>query len=366
MSSEHFYFWLTGLNQVCLGEHMLNNVGNSDLVDRLSSASANILEGLSTIRAASTQSQSQEFQVEYLKHRSDFLQALSQLVYTCHSLRTSPPPAIANKAKDSADDLQRCGRVTSLLRGCVSEFNGLGSAFHKLYSSSFDGDVESLAHIHIFQHLCYCLAQWIEMTCLKSSRQGSLYDDVDITFSPRLVMDVGVNRNLEIQELLSMGEQAAECFRKFLTGPETPPPITDTHTTCLLDVVNILAGCQMGLPRLFFQSLQQTHLKLAVTPQPRSGNEPIGVNNSQHMAIKVEGVITTSTTSTFKKPLRTVKSLKLILNSVMLNPAAKVLQQSGEKVPDCNQNFEHTVEPHNDFFSTQFLIPFTVPGTHQV
>ena len=112
-----------------------------------------------------------------------------------------------------------------------------------------------------------------------------------------------------------------------------------------------------------FYVFQQTSLKLAVTPQPRSGNEPIGVSNSQHMAIKIEGVIATATT--LKHTLRTVKSLKLTLNSQLQNPAAKVLQ-TNDKLPDCNQNLEHTVEPHNDFFSTQFLLPFAVPGTHQV
>ena len=130
VSSEHFYFWLNALELVCHGEAQLNTVSNSDLVTRIAEASSSILEGLSTIRAASTPNRSQEFQVEYLKCRSDFLQALLQLVYTCHSLRTSPPPAIANsQAKASSDDLQRCGRVTSLLRGCVSEFNTIGAAF---------------------------------------------------------------------------------------------------------------------------------------------------------------------------------------------------------------------------------------------
>ena len=62
---------------------------------RLSLCQTHILEGLSSIRAASVPSRSQEFQVQYLKCRSEFLQALSQIVYTCHSLRTSPPPAIA-------------------------------------------------------------------------------------------------------------------------------------------------------------------------------------------------------------------------------------------------------------------------------
>jgi len=292
------------------------------------------------------------------------LQALSQLVYTCHSLRTSPPPAIASsQAKASSDDLQRCGRVTSLLRGCVSGFNNVGTSFNELYSSSFDGDADTLAHIHIFQHLCYCLGQWIEMVCLKSSRQGTLYEDMAIAFTPSLIADDGFNHNLEIQDLLCVGEQVADCFRQLMANPDTPQPVTDTHTTCLLDVVNLLASCQMGFPRLFFQSLQQTSLKLAVTPQPRSGNEPIGVSNSQHMAIKIEGVIATATT--LKHTLRTVKSLKLTLNSQLQNPAAKVLQ-TNDKLPDCNQNLEHTVEPHNDFFSTQFLLPFAVPGTHQV
>ena len=144
-SSEHFYFWLTGLNQISLGEHALNNVQNQDLVERLSLASSHILEGMSSIRAASTPTRSQEFQVEYLKCRSDFLQILSQIVYTCHSLRTSPPPAIAgSQAKASADDLQRCGRITSLLRSCVTDLNNVGQCFHDLYSSCFDADQDTL------------------------------------------------------------------------------------------------------------------------------------------------------------------------------------------------------------------------------
>ena len=34
VSSEHYYFWLTGLEQICLGEHFLNDVSNKDLLDR--------------------------------------------------------------------------------------------------------------------------------------------------------------------------------------------------------------------------------------------------------------------------------------------------------------------------------------------
>ena len=77
----------------------------------------------------------------------------------------------------------------------------------------------------------------------------------------------------------------------------------------------------------------------------------------------MEGVLTT--TSSLSVPLRTAKKIKLSLTSQLQNPSAKVLQ-SNEKLPDCNQNMEQSVEPHNDFFSAQFLLPFNVPGTHQV
>ena len=51
----------------------------------------------------------------YLHCRSEMLQAISQLVHSCRSLRTSPPPAIAGtQAKLLHDDLQRCGRISQV------------------------------------------------------------------------------------------------------------------------------------------------------------------------------------------------------------------------------------------------------------
>ena len=110
---------------------------------------------------------------------------MSQIVYTCHSLRTSPPPAIATtQAKSMGDDLQKCGRVTGLLRNCISDLTSVAASFGELYCSCFDGDADTLTQIHVLQHLCLCLSQWIEMVCLKSSRQGSIYEDIAITFAP--------------------------------------------------------------------------------------------------------------------------------------------------------------------------------------
>lgn len=66
-----------------------------------------------SLQAASTPLSPLTFQCEFIKLRIDTLQALSQLICTCNSLKTSPPPAIATTvAITSGNDLQRCGRIS--------------------------------------------------------------------------------------------------------------------------------------------------------------------------------------------------------------------------------------------------------------
>lgn len=65
------------------------------------------------IQAASTPLSPLTFQCEFVKLRIDTLQALAQLICTCNSLKTSPPPAIAaSMALSSGSELQRCGRIS--------------------------------------------------------------------------------------------------------------------------------------------------------------------------------------------------------------------------------------------------------------
>lgn len=111
-----------------------------------------------------------------MKCRSELVQVVVQTLVSCNSLRTSPPPAIASsQAKQTHDDLQRCGRITTLLRHCIADFARLGAMYGNLYESSFDADPETLVHLQVTQHLCLCISQWIEMVCLKSSLQVPFY-----------------------------------------------------------------------------------------------------------------------------------------------------------------------------------------------
>jgi integrator complex subunit 7 len=72
------------------------------------------MKPLSLSQAASTPLNPLSFQCEFVKLRIDLLQAFSQLICTCNSLKTSPPPAIATTiAMTLGNDLQRCGRISN-------------------------------------------------------------------------------------------------------------------------------------------------------------------------------------------------------------------------------------------------------------
>ncbi|KAG7270455.1 hypothetical protein CRUP_022768 [Coryphaenoides rupestris] len=118
------------------------------------------------------------------------------------------------------------------------------------------------------------------------------------------------------------------------------------HTGCLCDAVIALLKVPMSFQRYFFQKLQSTSIKLALSPSPRTPSEPIPVQSSQQLALKVEGVVQHgSTPGLFRK-----------IQSVCLNIPLHTK----------TNEIEQRVEPHNDYFSTQFLLNFSVLGTHAV
>lgn len=138
------------------------------------------------------------------------------------------------------------------------------------------------------------------------------------------------------------------------------PPVSYLHTACLCDTVIALLRVPLSFPRYFFQKLQSTSIKLALSPSPRTPSEPIPVQNNQQLALKVEGVVQHgSNPGLFRK-----------IQSVCLNVTSSLQSKTGadQKVPvEAKTNeIEQRVEPHNDYFSTQFLLNFSVLGTHTV
>lgn len=67
--------------------------------------------------------------------------------------------------------------------------------------------------------------------------------------------------------------------------------ITNNHMDVLLKQVEIVVKSSLCVPRFFFQVLQNTSVKLALTPQPRISGEPIFVQPNSNLVVKVEGKI---------------------------------------------------------------------------
>ncbi|XP_074898820.1 integrator complex subunit 7 isoform X1 [Buteo buteo] len=300
-------------------------------------------------RAASTPLNPLSFQCGFVKLRIDLLQAFSQLICTCNSLKTSPPPAIATTiAMTSGNDLQRCGRISNQMKHSMEEFRNLATRYGDLYQSSFDADSATLRNVELQQQSCLLISHAIEALILdpestsfqEYSSNGTAHVESEYE---RRMMSV-FNRVLEEVESLN---------RKYA-------PVSYLHTACLCNAVIALLKVPLSFQRYFFQKLQSTSIKLALSPSPRNPAEPIAVQNNQQLALKVEGVVQHgSKPGLFRK-----------IQSVCLNVSSVLQSKSGQdyKIPIDNMTneMEQRVEPHNDYFSTQFLLNFVILGTHNI
>uniref|UniRef100_A0A8C5MR27 Integrator complex subunit 7 n=1 Tax=Leptobrachium leishanense TaxID=445787 RepID=A0A8C5MR27_9ANUR len=352
VASEHFYFWLNSLKEFSLAEQSLTVLQEDDYSSALSAIADSLKsyhKGIASLTAASTPMNPLSFQCEFVKLRIDLLQAFSQLICTCNSLKTSPPPAIASTiAMTSGNDLQRCGRISTQMKQSMEEFKALAARYSDLYRSSFDADCATLRNIELQQQSCLLVSYAVEALILdpdscsfqECSFSGSSQTDSEYE---RKMMSV-FNHVLEEVELLG---------RKY-------PPISHLHTSCLCNAVISLLKVPLSFQRYFFQKLQTTSIKLALSPSPRNPAEPIPVQSNQQLSLKVEGVVQHgSKPGLFRK-----------IQSVCLNVSSILQSKPGQdyKIPveGVRSEMEQRVEPHNDYFSTQFLLNFSVLGTHQI
>ncbi|XP_007951907.1 integrator complex subunit 7 [Orycteropus afer afer] len=352
VASEHFYFWLNSLKEFSHAEQCLTGLQEENYSSALSCIAESLKfyhKGIASLTAASTPLNPLSFQCEFVKLRIDLLQAFSQLICTCNSLKTSPPPAIATTiAMTLGNDLQRCGRISNQMKQSMEEFRSLASRYGDLYQASFDADSATLRNVELQQQSCLLISHAIEALILdpesasfqEYGSSGAAHADSEYE---RRMMSV-YNHVLEEVESLN---------RKYT-------PVSYMHTACLCNAIIALLKVPLSFQRYFFQKLQSTSIKLALSPSPRNPAEPIAVQNNQQLALKVEGVVQHgSKPGLFRK-----------IQSVCLNVSSTLQSKSGQdyKIPIDNMTneMEQRVEPHNDYFSTQFLLNFAILGTHNI
>lgn len=352
VASEHFYFWLNSLKEFSHAEQCLTGLQEESFSSALSCIAESLKfyhKGIASLTAASTPLNPLSFQCEFVKLRIDLLQAFSQLICTCNSLKTSPPPAIATTiAMTLGNDLQRCGRISSQMKQSMEEFRNLASRYRDLYQASFDADSATLRNVELQQQSCLLISHAIEALVLdpesasfqEYGSAGAAHADSEYE---RRMMAV-YSRVLEEVEALN---------RKYA-------PVSYMHTACLCNAIIALLKVPLSFQRYFFQKLQSTSIKLALSPSPRNPAEPIAVQNNQQLALKVEGVVQHGS-----KPglFRRIQSVCLSVSSTL---QSKSSQDYKIPIDSMTNEMEQRVEPHNDYFSTQFLLNFAVLGTHSI
>ncbi|KAJ8355599.1 hypothetical protein SKAU_G00183930 [Synaphobranchus kaupii] len=352
VASEHFYFWLNSLKEFSQAEHCLSQLQEGDysgVLTAIAEALRAYQKGIASLTAASTPLSPLAFQCEFVKLRIAALQALSQLICTCNSLKTSPPPAIAATiALSSGNELQRCGRISTQMKVSMDEFRHLATRYAELYQSSFDADAATLRGLELQQQSCLLISHVVEALILDP--QTASFPDYSSQSSEQAQSEYERRLMSVFSHVL---EEVESLSRKH-------PPVSYLHTSCLCDAVIALLKVPLSFQRYFFQKLQSTSIKLALSPSPRSPTEPIPVQNNQQLTLKVEGVVQHgSAPGLFRK-----------IQSVCLNVSSTLQSKSGQdyKIPlDAKANeIERRVEPHNDYFSTQFLLNFSILGTHTV
>uniref|UniRef100_A0A8C2IPI1 Integrator complex subunit 7 n=1 Tax=Cyprinus carpio TaxID=7962 RepID=A0A8C2IPI1_CYPCA len=350
VASEHFYFWLNSLMEFSQAEQCLSGLSDGDYsaaMSAISEALKSYQKGIASLTAASTPLSPLSFQCEFVKLRIDTLQALSQLICTCNSLKTSPPPAIATTIalSSGSEHLYACILCMKL---SMDEFRSLAARYADLYQSSFDADYATLRNVELQQQSCLLVSYAIEALIIDpqtaSFQEFGTHGSVLAESEYELKMLAVFNHVLEEVENLS---------RKH-------PPVSYLHTGCLCDAVIAILKVPLSFQRYFFQKLQSTSIKLAFSPSPRTPNEPIPVQNNQQLTLKVEGVVQHGSSPGMFRKIQAV-CLK-VSSTLQTKPGSDI------KIPlDSKSNeIEQKVEPHNDYFSTQFLLNFSILGTHTV
>ncbi|KAK3926066.1 Integrator complex subunit 7 [Frankliniella fusca] len=347
VSSEHFHFWLVCLEELSFGEAQLHDIkGNACLESRISLASSHYCKAAAALKAASTPAHCLQFQSEFIRLRGEFLQLLAQVVHCCRSYCTAPPPAVAGSmATATRDDLLRFGHITPELRKCAKDLRACGEMYWKLYQSAFDADKCSLANIQILQQMCVLMAHSIERVVITNYQEETAFDCSLQECS------------LETQYMVKCCQEAAGLAQAIATIKEVKP-VTHLHVDVVLRQAEILANTSLCIPRFFFQVLQSTSVKLAVSPQPRVMGENISVQGGSQLAVKVEGVIQHG-----KRPglYRRVNRVIVSVNS-QLQTRPNV--QLDAKMAEAGAALSQTVIPHRDFFTAEFLMAFSVGGQY--
>ncbi|XP_075725547.1 integrator complex subunit 7 [Rhipicephalus microplus] len=356
VSSEQLHFWLVSLAELCRAEEsLLVRKGQMQLTDALT----HYVRAISALKAATTPAHALQFQAEYVRLRCEGVRAHAQLLQACSCLRTAPPPAIAaSVASATRDELQKCGRVVAQLRKCSRDFKSLADQYGVLYQTLFDADPGTLRNVQLLQQNALLVMQAIDRISqynqgINSSEEGSSLVWMEQQPSSG-------SSSLSEHRLLEAAHRGLLWLRD-LRHQNTLTPQQVQLVERLSQELVLVAPC---LPRYFFQALQATTIKLAVSPQQKGTGEPLFLAQHAQLALRVEGVVQHRS-----PPGSSARTVHKVLVSLATTPPGRSQNATSDtKVPPGGDavQLSEVVQPHNDYFQAQFLVALTGQGLHTV
>uniref|UniRef100_H2ZCL4 Integrator complex subunit 7 n=1 Tax=Ciona savignyi TaxID=51511 RepID=H2ZCL4_CIOSA len=346
VSSEHHYFWLTGLADLSTAEAMISassrrGSGGSNLKN-LQGAIHLYHSASTSMMAAVTPNHPLTFQCEYARLRNETLQAHAQLLSACSLIRTCPPSAIAASTGGSKSGEQN-EILVARMKSCSDWFMAVETGYSNLHMTSFDSDPKSLLNIDLLQQSCSIMAHAVDVLVLsRGSGLGSI-----------------TSKSSSFDESRKPKNKVTIMLEEVLKESSPSGPMSQLLTDCLVKCSMAILSVPLSFPRYFYQSLQTTSIKLAISPSQRGSSGPVNIEINQQLTLKVEGVVQHVNSSDTRRKFREVARVKLTLRKV---------KQGQAKVPNTKgkDQFVQTVIPRNDYFSTQFLITFPVPGIYNL
>lgn len=186
------------------------------------------------------------------------------------------------------------------------------------------------------QNLCAILGHSVESICFVSPSDP-----------PNLPID---GTYPETKHLIACCKSIKKELVNLPVEPIAQKSISNRHTDIILSQIEILMQSPICVPRFFFQVLQNTTIKLSISPQPRVSGDPVIVQPGSSLVVKVEGVIQ----HYGKSPnlFRSIDSIQLTLTSQLTSPKTNDFKLNNDMI-----TLTQTVKPHRDFLTGSFLLP---------
>ncbi|GFN82837.1 integrator complex subunit 7, partial [Plakobranchus ocellatus] len=358
--TEHVHYWLLGLQHVCAAEKCLLRVkvDSSNLTACVSDAVELYMKSQATLKAASSPSNPLDFACGYIQLRMRVLQAHHLLLLSCTAFGAKPPPALSSALADSnGQEGTRWAQVIQQLEKCLTEYKEASSFAFALYRSAFDADSVSLLNINVIQQCCSCMKSVIS-TIISTihTGQSNLGERQFLSSNKDESSCSGPPANATIRVM----HEISNSMDKLLPDTSSTATISHKLIDMLLWSVTSFVRASPSYPRFFFQTLQNTTVKLAVSPQQSQNQEPVSLRADTNLSLKVEGVVQRGDRPALHRQVKSViisVSTALVSRNTTVNPNVKTNENT-------SVHLSQTVEPHNDYFMTSFILPFPVLGIH--